>query len=112
VRRAKDIVQRANSIVSLKDAVRRAIKEMRDNGISSVFVVDKERKLRGIVTIDDCIEAVKEGRSLEQILRHDYYTTDEEASIQDLLDQGVKTKYPIVVVNEERRILEIGRAHV
>ena len=105
--RAKDIMQRANALVSLKDGVRGAIKEMQDNGISSVFVVDKERKLRGIVTIDDCIAAVKDGRSLEQILRHDYYTTDEEASIQDLLDQGVKTKYPIVVVNEERRILGI-----
>lgn len=105
--RAKDIMQRANALVSLKDGVRGAIKEMQDNGISSVFVVDKERRLRGIVTIDDCIAAVKEGRSLEQILRHDYYTTDEEASIQDLLDQGVKTKYPIVVVNAERRILGI-----
>lgn len=105
--RAKDIMQRANALVSLKDGVRGAIKEMQDNGISSVFVVDKERKLRGIVTIDDCIAAVKDGRSLEQILRHDYYTTDEEASIQDLLDQGVKTKYPIVVVNDERRILGI-----
>jgi glycine betaine/proline transport system ATP-binding protein len=105
--RAKDIMQRANALVSLKDGVRGAIKEMQDNGISSVFVVDKERKLRGIVTIDDCIAAVKDGRSLEQILRHDYYTTDEEASIQDLLDQGVKTKYPVVVVNEERRILGI-----
>lgn len=105
--RAKDVMQRANALVSLKDGVRGAIKEMQDNGISSVFVVDKERKLRGIVTIDDCIAAVKDGRSLEQILRHDYYTTDEEASIQDLLDQGVKTKYPIVVVNEERRILGI-----
>lgn len=105
--RAKDIMQRANALVSLKDGVRGAIKEMQDNGISSVFVVDKERKLRGIVTIDDCIAAVKDGRSLEQILRHDYYTTDEEASIQDLLDQGVKTKYPIVVLNDQHRILGI-----
>ncbi|NLC52876.1 MAG: glycine betaine/L-proline ABC transporter ATP-binding protein [Firmicutes bacterium] len=105
--RAKDIMQRANALVSLKAGVRVAIKEMQDNGISSVFVVDKERKLRGFVTIDDCIAAVKDGRSLEQILKHDYYTTDEDALIQDLLDQGVKTKYPIVVLNDQHRILGI-----
>ena len=37
---AKDIMQRANAGVSLKDGVRGAIKEMQDNRISSVFVVD------------------------------------------------------------------------
>jgi glycine betaine/proline transport system ATP-binding protein len=100
-------MQRADALVSLKDGVRVAIKEMQDNGISSVFVVDKERKLRGIVTIDDCIKAVKEGHSLVEILKQDYYTTKEDAYIEELLDLGVKTKYPIVVVDEERRILGI-----
>lgn len=102
---AKDIMQRPDAVVSLKDGVRVAIKEMENNGISSVFVVDKERKLQGIVTIDDAVQAAEEGKSLLDILKHDYFTTTEDVYIQDLIDLGVKTKYPIVVVNEHNKVL-------
>ena len=43
--RAKDIMQRANALVSLKDGVRGDQRDARQR-ISSVFVVDKERRLR------------------------------------------------------------------
>ncbi len=105
---AKDIMQRANALVSLKDGVRVAIREMQANGISSVFVVDKQRKIKGIVTIDDCIKAAKKGESsLAEILKQDYYTIKEDVYIEELLDKGVKTKYPMVVVNDENKLLGI-----
>ncbi|MCR2043558.1 quaternary amine ABC transporter ATP-binding protein [Anaerosalibacter massiliensis] len=106
--RAKDIMKRPNAIVSLNAGVRVAIKEMQVNDISSVFVVDKNRKIQGIVTIDDCIESVKNNKSsLKEILKQDYYTTKEDVYIEDLIDKGVKTKYPIVVVDNEERVLGI-----
>ncbi|HBK69521.1 MAG TPA: ABC transporter ATP-binding protein, partial [Firmicutes bacterium] len=104
---AKDIMQRANALVSLKDGVRVAIKEMQVNGISSVYVVDKERRIQGIVTIDDCIQADKDGKALKEILKYDYFTTDQEVYIQELIDKAVETKYPIVVVNTENKVLGI-----
>lgn len=105
---AKNIMKKPNALVSLKDGVKVAIKEMRDNDISSVFVVNKERKLEGIVTIDDCIEAVKNKKtSLKDILKHDYYTTTEDAYIEDLIENASKSKYPIAVVNEDNRLLGI-----
>ena len=106
--RAKDIMKRPNAVVSLNAGVRVAIKEMQVNDISSVFVVDKDRKIQGIVTIDDCIESAKNNRSsLKEILKQDYYTTKEDVYIEDLIDKGAKTKYPIVVVNDEGRMLGI-----
>lgn len=106
--RAKDIMKRPNAVVSLNSGVRVAIKEMQVNDISSVFVVDKDRKIQGIVTIDDCIESAKNNRSsLKEILKQDYYTTKEDVYIEDLIDKGAKTKYPIVVVNDEGRMLGI-----
>ncbi|MCF6461807.1 quaternary amine ABC transporter ATP-binding protein [Clostridium sp. Cult1] len=105
---AKDIMKKPNAIVSLKDGVRVAIKEMQANDISSVFVVDKDRRLQGIVTIDDCIKAAKkEQSSLKEILKHDYYTTTEDRFIEDLIDKGAKTKYPIVVINDDKKVLGI-----
>lgn len=105
---AKDIMKRPNALVSLKDGVRVAIKEMEANDISSVFVVDKNRKIQGIVTIDDCIKLVKNKRtSLEGILKQDYYTIKGDRYIEDLIDKGIKTKYPMVVVDDENRMLGI-----
>ena len=101
-------MKRPNAVVSLNAGVRVAIKEMQVNDISSVFVVDKDRKIQGIVTIDDCIESAKNNRSsLKEILKQDYYTTKEDVYIEDLIDKGAKTKYPIVVVNDEGRMLGI-----
>lgn len=102
---AKEIMKRPNALVSIKDGVRVAIKEMELNEISSVFVVDKDKKIQGIVTIDDCIKVAKDKKtSLKDILKQDYYTTTEDRFIEDLIDKAVKTKYPIVVVDNENRL--------
>lgn len=101
---AKDIMKRPNALVSLKDGVRVAIREMELNSISSVFVVGKDRQIQGIVTIDDCIKAAKDKTSLKDILKQDYYTTTEDRFIEDLIDKAVKTKYPIVVVDDDNKL--------
>lgn len=105
---AKDIMKKPNAVVSLKDGIKVAIKEMEYNGISSVFVTGKDRTIQGIVTIDDCIKAAKENKSsLKDILRHDYYTTKGDTYIQDLIEKATKTKYPIVVTDDKQRMIGI-----
>ena len=102
---AKDIMKRPNALVSLKDGVRVAIREMELNSISSVFVVGKDRQIQGIVTIDDCIKAAKDKKTtLKDILKQDYYTTTEDRFIEDLIDKAVKTKYPIVVIDDDDKL--------
>lgn len=56
---AEHVMIKPNALVSLKDGIHVAIKEMQENGISSVFVVDRQRKLQGIVTIDDAVNGLK-----------------------------------------------------
>ncbi len=105
---AKNVMKKPNALVSLKDGVKVAIKEMEANHISSVFVVGKNRALEGIVTIDDCVKAVKEGNSsLKDILRNDYFTTNEDVYIQDLIEKATETKYPIVVIDDDNKLLGI-----
>ena len=105
---AKNIMIKPHALVSIKDGVRVAIKEMQANNISSVFVVDGKMKIEGIVTIDDCVEAVKHKQtSLKELLRHDYYKTTEDEYIENILEDATKSKYPIIVVNDEDRLLGI-----
>jgi glycine betaine/proline transport system ATP-binding protein len=104
---AKHVMIRTTTAVSLKDGIQVAVKEMKSNGISSVFVVDGNRKLQGLVTIDDAIRARKENKTLNEILRHDYFTADPEDTIQDLIPKATESHFPIAVVDGSNKLLGI-----
>ncbi|MFS8512682.1 MAG: glycine betaine/L-proline ABC transporter ATP-binding protein [Planifilum fulgidum] len=104
---AKHVMVRTAATVSMKDGIRVAVKEMKSNGISSVFVVDGDRRLQGIVTIDDAIQARRENKDLSEILRRDYHTADPEETIQDLIPKATESRFPIAVVDESGKLLGI-----
>lgn len=107
VLQAKNIMFKPGALVFIKDGPKVAIREMRDAGISSVFVVDNERKLRGLVTIDDALKALQERKELQEILINDYHTTGPETSIEELLPMASMMRYPLPVVNENNKLLGI-----
>lgn len=104
---AKNVMLKPTVIGSLKAGIKVAIKEMKDNAISSLFIVDSERKLQGIVTIDDAIKANQEGKTLSEILRKDFETTDPEAYVTDLIPKATDTKFPIAVLDENNKLVGI-----
>lgn len=110
---AEHIMIKPNALVSLKDGLNVAMKEMRENGISSVFVVDRSRHLKGLVTIDDAIEGIKEKKSLADILITDVNVVSKDEYVSDLIPKTLESKYPLVVVNEENKVTGvILRVHV
>jgi glycine betaine/proline transport system ATP-binding protein len=107
VLQAKHIMVNSGAMVNLKHGLKVAIKEMENNSISSVFVVDDHRKLEGIITIDDAIKALKEKIILKEALKQDYSSVDEETYVEDLIQMAVDTKYPIAVINENKKLMGI-----
>jgi glycine betaine/proline transport system ATP-binding protein len=107
VLQAGNIMFKPGALVSIKDGPKVAIKEMKNNGISSVFVVDNARRLQGLVTIDDAVKALKEGKQLEDILIKEYHTTAPDTYVQDLIPIASTTKYPIAVIDERNKLLGI-----
>lgn len=105
VMQAKNVMFKPSPLLSNKDGLKVAIKLMEDSGISSIFVVDKARKLQGIITIDDTIKAIQENKKLEDIIKQDYFTTDPDTYVQDLIPMAVETKYPIAVVDETEKLV-------
>ncbi|REJ37614.1 MAG: hypothetical protein DIU84_04250 [Bacillota bacterium] len=85
-----------------------ALRAMRQAGRSSVFVVDHDNVLKGLVTADDAVAAVQRGDvGLDHILIHDYETTGPEALLADLIPVAARTRYPIAVVDERHRLLGV-----
>ncbi|MFS0820683.1 quaternary amine ABC transporter ATP-binding protein [Bacillus sp. 1P02SD] len=113
VLQAEHVMIQSNALISLKDSLQVAVKEMQKNGISSVFVVNKHRRLEGIVTIDDCIDGIKEKKTLSDVIRDDIFTVSKDEYIQDIIPKALETKFPLAVVDEDQRLVGIIlRVHV
>lgn len=105
---AASIMKRADVLVYSKDGARVAIRKMKDASISSIFVADKERRLKGIITIDAAMELIKSNRdNLLEILDENVNTVSPTTSIAELIPLFINSKYPVVVVDDDHRILGI-----
>lgn len=97
---ADHVMIKPNALVSTKDGLQVAIKEMRSNNISSVFVVDRSRRVKGIVTIDDAIKGVKEKKSLLDLMRKDIVVVKHDEYVSELIPKVVESKFPLAVIND------------
>lgn len=94
----------AASITYPREDIQAAIRTMERHGTSSVFVTDNERKLKGVVTIDDAVELQKKGeKDLASVIKDSVYTTSPDTPISDLLATAIETRYPIALIDDEGR---------
>lgn len=105
---AASIMKRTDTIVYSKDGARVAVRKMKEASISSIFVADKERRIKGIITIDAAMELIKSNQdNLLDILDDNVNTVSPNTSIAELIPLFINSKYPVVVVDDEQRILGI-----
>ncbi|MFP4266371.1 MAG: glycine betaine/L-proline ABC transporter ATP-binding protein [Spirochaetaceae bacterium] len=98
----ESIMHKVPVVTLPKDGPGAAIRIMEKNHISTAFVVDTDRYLKGIVSIDDAVKLQKEKRKdLESILITDIYTTYGSTSISELLVTALQSRYPIAVIDED-----------
>jgi len=99
---ASSVMIRPHSIVYPKDGLMMALREMKNQKISGIFVVDKEGFLLGHLSAEQASELSKQGeknlftkmdRELKQVLP--------ETPLFDVLDSMANTKLPIAVTDEE-----------
>ena len=102
---ASSLMKPARPVVTSKDGPSVATRRMEQLGLSTVFVIDADQTLKGVVHIDDTVKARKE-KSLEGILREDeVYTTWPETPLNELLGQAMASRYPLAVVDREGKLL-------
>src|SRR5699024_12830070 len=83
------------------------------SSLSSIFVLDNEEKLAGIITIDDAVKAIKQERTVESILNKDIEKVDEDEYVNDIIAKSLQTKYPLAVIDNEQKLKGILlRVHV
>lgn len=105
---AQAIMRKAPTVQIPKDGPSVAIRNMEKVGVSTTYVVDENRHLKGLVSIDDAIELKeKESRDLNEILNRDIEVAGPETPINALLTKSLQSSYPIAVVDENSKLLGI-----
>ncbi len=105
---AATIMQTPDSIVSSKDGARVAVRKMKEASISSIFVLNKNRQLQGIITIDDATKLVRENKdNLDEVIDKKIHTVSPDCAIEELLPLFINYSYPIVVTDDQNKILGI-----
>jgi glycine betaine/proline transport system ATP-binding protein len=91
-----------------KDGPRVALHTMQKNGISSVFTVDKNGHLMGLVSAEDALEAIdKKQDHLEAILQTDLPTVLPDTPLKDIFALLSGKSLPLAVVNEKNKLLGV-----
>jgi glycine betaine/proline transport system ATP-binding protein len=98
---AGTVMEKCRAVVHLKtDGPRAALRKMKKSSISSIFVLDKEHRLMGVITAEDAARLAESGeRDLEKIIIRDIRTVPPETPAKELFQHMHGISYPLAVVN-------------
>jgi glycine betaine/proline transport system ATP-binding protein len=102
---AEGVMKKPDAVVTLKDGPRQAMRRMKENGISSIFVVTRDRKLSGLVMAEDALNAVEAHQDhLDEIIIKDIPRVSPDTPLTDLIPIIAESRYPIAVVDEQNHL--------
>ena len=105
---AKSVMIEPRAALTDRHGPRSALEMMERERLSSIFVVDRERKYQGIVTADDAVAAVRRGdKNLQPLVRTEPPTVSPETFLLELLPSAVQSPWPLAVVDDEGVLLGI-----
>ncbi|KRK48700.1 betaine/proline/choline family ABC transporter ATP-binding protein [Secundilactobacillus kimchicus] len=104
-----NVMIRPNTVNIDKDGPRIALRRMRDNDISSIYVVDNERRFVGFADADDVAALIQQGnRDLSSVVtKREVPITSPDTPVRDLMDQISSTPVPFAVLDDQKHLVGI-----
>ncbi|PLR76276.1 glycine betaine/L-proline ABC transporter ATP-binding protein [Bacillus sp. V3-13] len=100
---AAHVMKRAERI-SVDRGPRVALQIMKEQGYSSIFVVDRKKKLLGAITAEQATQAIKESLTIQDVMTKNVPSVDENVIISEILDQIATSSLPLAVVDHENKL--------
>jgi glycine betaine/proline transport system ATP-binding protein len=103
---AESVMKKSEAVAFLEtDGPRASLRKMKKANISSLFVLDKEHKLAGLVNADDCAELANQGdRDLRKIMTTDITTVKPDTPSQELFGILYDLPTPLAVVDDKNHL--------
>jgi len=103
---AEAVMKRPDPVISINSTLKVAVQLMRKHGISSIYVVDRNKILKGFVTIDEAIEGMKAGKTIDDVMKKDSETTSPDTPLNELIPI-IESTSPVAVVDERKKLLGV-----
>ncbi len=103
---AESVMRKPAALAHLElDGPRAALRKMKKESISSLFVVDGTHRLVGLVGAEECSAQIERGeRDLRAIMRTDIRTVERETPAQELIRILHDLPYPLAVLDARGRV--------
>ncbi|MFA9422680.1 MAG: glycine betaine/L-proline ABC transporter ATP-binding protein [Sedimentibacter sp.] len=100
---AQHVMIRPETIYVEKDGPRTALQRMKDAEISSIYAINKNKELVGIVTADAASDAIKKGiKNINDVIQFDVPVVSPQLSLNDLFEVIYNSPVPVAVVEDKK----------
>lgn len=103
---AGHVMKRAER-VTVDRGPRVALRLMQDNGVSTIYVVDRKKNLLGYVTAEQAARASREELSLDEVMTKDIPTVKPDTLLADAFEPMSEDRAPLSVVDEQGKLVGI-----
>ncbi|WP_106766731.1 quaternary amine ABC transporter ATP-binding protein [Paenibacillus faecalis] len=100
-------VMRRPETITTDRGPRVALELMRERGISNLFVVGRSKRLLGVITAEDAIQAHRNNQKLEDIIIKDGPRVGPDTLLNELFEITSLSKVPLAVVDDADRLLGV-----
>jgi glycine betaine/proline transport system ATP-binding protein len=104
---AENVMKRPEPVVFINAGLKVAMQLMKKHGISSIFVVDPEKKIKGILLIDDAVQAVKDKKTLQEALMTDVQIVAPDLPVNEIIPMMVNSNIPLAVANDNQKLIGV-----
>lgn len=102
---AGQVMKKPDILVDVNDGPRVALRTMEKHGFTNLFVVDRNKKLQGIIRDEDALNALKNNeKTVKNYLITDFPKSKTSTPLNELIPTAAETDYPIAVVDEDNKL--------
>ncbi|EMI14026.1 glycine betaine abc transporter atp-binding protein [Bacillus stratosphericus LAMA 585] len=100
---AGNIMKRAET-VQIDKGPRVALTLMKNLGISSIYAVDKQNRLLGVISAEEAQRATENQLTLKDVIHQNMKTIHQDTILTDLFELVSESNIPIAVVDDKNRM--------
>lgn len=103
----KHIMQTPDCLIHSRDGVLSALKQMKRHSLSSAYVVDDNMAFVGVLPLEQALRVKEKELSFAEAIIRNIPSTSPETQIADVLPIAAEARFPIPVVDENKRFCGI-----
>lgn len=105
---AESVMRKPRAVVHPTSGPHGALKTMRDEQLSGVYVVNRNRTLVGWVSDRDCLDLVRKGvKDLKSIVRADHGAVSNDTALSELFIPSLEYSLALGVVDDKNRLVGV-----